>query len=612
MVGVPKSTGCAICRKRKIKCDEGWPLCGNCRKNRKQCPGPPSKHTFRPSGPKLGSSFIPVVDIFEGGLYSDVGSPESCVTLDSSVTLDDGGICTYMMQLNEKRSDCGGVYQKFRMCSNGGADYHRKRSTRGGSRLGLISSLPQMTMLKQPSPSHQQKLSRALINAFTTGAPGQSMSSFGPFIGKVPERIGHSRVLEAAVECIVNAHSSMIRGRMATEIADPVLYGNAVSILAKSLDNQRERSSPDTLCATVLLSLVEAMAGPRSGNNYLAHAGGAGKLIEAIGPKHCQDSFAKDLLLFNRGGIIITSIYQRKPCFLTSPAWRGMVFDKTGLNHEGRLYTDVLKHMADFPALLKEFKDLEDQDEKVPPLMDFFVPEMQIPAIGDDLPDMYGNFGSSPEGFEFECDPRYYSQPYYTNPTCTYFNGPSISSNPRARLLHKLQTLKENLSRLGDSLSENLNNGSAGRQFSSIGIDTPIPHYFEFKDTRVAVAYNCFWSLLILTNKLIMKTMSPLDLDTSYHLKSECGDLAMQICKSWKDAWERKPIGAYHTNLSFVLAYEFTTPVVQTWVLKCLNSLLEQQGPGSFHWTAAAIKLMSGKLCGEGADLVINHPKATK
>lgn len=39
MVGVPRSSGCSLCVKRRIKCDEARPACGNCVKYGTQCPG---------------------------------------------------------------------------------------------------------------------------------------------------------------------------------------------------------------------------------------------------------------------------------------------------------------------------------------------------------------------------------------------------------------------------------------------------------------------------------------------------------------------------------------------------------------------------------------------
>ena len=46
------------------------------------------------------------------------------------------------------------------------------------------------------------------------------------------------------------------------------------------------------------------MAGPRLNNRYLIHVGGAGRLMELQGPAKYQDPFAKEILRFNRGGIV--------------------------------------------------------------------------------------------------------------------------------------------------------------------------------------------------------------------------------------------------------------------------------------------------------------------
>lgn len=45
------------------------------------------------------------------------------------------------------------------------------------------------------------------------------------------------------------------------------------------------------------------------GNRYLAHVGGAGRLMELQGPDKFEDPFAKELLRFNRGGIVSSTAY---------------------------------------------------------------------------------------------------------------------------------------------------------------------------------------------------------------------------------------------------------------------------------------------------------------
>ncbi|MBE3043817.1 Zn(II)2Cys6 transcription factor [Candidatus Bathyarchaeota archaeon] len=39
MVGVPRSTGCHLCVKRRVRCDEARPACGNCVRYGAECPG---------------------------------------------------------------------------------------------------------------------------------------------------------------------------------------------------------------------------------------------------------------------------------------------------------------------------------------------------------------------------------------------------------------------------------------------------------------------------------------------------------------------------------------------------------------------------------------------
>ncbi|KAF2477722.1 uncharacterized protein BDR25DRAFT_275074 [Lindgomyces ingoldianus] len=594
MVGVPKSTGCFICRKRKIKCDETWPSCINCQKNGKCCPGPPARHTFKDLGPRLkDSTASPVGEVFYRGTYHSVHSP-------NSLTTNEVQRSKRLTQLNEKWSDNGGVFQKFRI-SNKGADQLQKRSPRWSPHLSPGSSPPRTAISRQPSPSRHQELSRALVEAFTTGSVGHRMSAFGPFIREVPARIGHNVALDAAVACLVNAHSSMVHKKKATEIANPGLYLRAVQALQTCLESPKEGMSSNTLCASVLLGLVEAMAGPRVGNRYLAHVGGAGRLMELQGPEQCQDRFAKEILRFNRGGIIITSIYERKPCFLTRPEWSDIAFDNNGLSFEDHLYTEILRHMANFPALLRELRDLDQLP--VQPLGDVVLPEFDLPFNFDDnLSDTCPSLDFPSASFD-TTDFEFPNEPYIPNNYCAY-------STSRAILLNKLQNMKQALCSLGEPLNARLRDGSAAVELPSIEDGSPIPTAFHFNGGRVAVAYNCFWSLLILTNKVIMKLL-PLYDSRYYALEAECRTVAFEICKTWEDAWASKPIGAFHTGLSFVMAYEFTTLDVQAWILRGLNALLDHQLVDTFRWSDEAIAMMSGKLCGEGPDLVFTHGRTT-
>lgn len=293
---------------------------------------------------------------------------------------------------------------------------------------------------------------------------------------------------------------------------------------------------------------------------------------------------------------IITSIYERKPCFLTTPEWRDIAFDKTGLSFDDCLYTEILHRMADFPALLKELKELDAL--AIPPMGDLLGYDFDLPAsVEETIPESCPSLDFSPESFDPNLE--FLNDPFPIDTSHLY-------SSSRTTLLNKLHNLKEALGALGTHLTAKLADGSAAIELPAIEDGSPVPTAFHFTNWRVTVAYNCYWSLLILTNKIIMKLLPPYD-PTYYAMEAECRTIALEICKTWEDAWASKPIGAFHTGLSFVMSYEFCTPDVQEWILSGLNALLDHQHVESFRWTDDVIQMMSGKLAGEGPDLVFSN-----
>ncbi|CAO2654374.1 Nn.00g111070.m01.CDS01 [Neocucurbitaria sp. VM-36] len=437
------------------------------------------------------------------------------------------------------------------------------------------------------------------------------MSVFGPFIREVPARIGHNAALDAAVAVLVNAHTSLIHKKMSNEIVSPELYIRAIKTLQTSLEDPRQGLSTNTLCASVLLGLVEALAGPREGNRYLAHVGGAGRLMELQGPDKYQDPFAKEILRFNRGGIIITSIYERKPCFLVSPEWQDIAFDKTGLSFDDCLHTDLMQYMAELPHIFHDLKEINNRSA-FPAVYDM----THDPALSNGLGEPHGEQSSdtcpsldfSPDSFDsLEFLNRL--QPVDTPPSISADAGPHSAA--RIALLHKVQDLKDALCILGTHMDAKLAKGATVCELPTIEEHSPIHTSYHFNNWRDMTAYNCFWSVLILTNKVMMRLLPPFD-PAIYDLQSECRSIALEICKTWEDAWATKPIGAFHTGLSFVVAFEYCPPDVQDWIVRGLNSLLDYQMIDAFRWSEDVIAMMSSKLAGEGPDLVFSNMNFSK
>lgn len=239
--------------------------------------------------------------------------------------------------------------------------------------------------------------------------------------------------------------------------------------------------------------------------------------------------------------------------------------------------------MANFPALLNELKELDSLAP--PPMNDILNSNFSLP---DGTPDMYPPLDLSNDNFDTSLE--FLNDPFPAEPPES-----QQYSAARIALLNKLHRLKEQLRALGTHLSAKLVDGSAAIELPAIEEGSPVPTAFHFTNWRVTVAYNCYWALLILTNKIIMKLLPPYD-PTHYALEAECRSVALDICKTWEDAWASKPIGAFHTGLSFVMAYEFCTTEVQDWILRGLNALLDHQHVETFRWSDDVVKMMSGKL----------------
>lgn len=164
--------------------------------------------------------------------------------------------CKSLTQLNEKFAANGSVVHKFRISHKGLIP--PKKSPRRSITNGL--SPPRSPFPRQPSPSQDYELARALVAATTTGGAGVRMSVLGPFIQEVPSRIGHNAALDAAAAVLVNVHTSLVNKKSSTEIVSPHLYLRAIKTLQTYLEDPQQGMSANTLCASVLLSLVEVSA----------------------------------------------------------------------------------------------------------------------------------------------------------------------------------------------------------------------------------------------------------------------------------------------------------------------------------------------------------------
>jgi hypothetical protein len=259
--------------------------------------------------------------------------------------------------------------------------------------------------------------------------------------------------------------------------------------------------------------------------------------------------------------------------------------------------TDLMQYMAELPAIFNALEELGEQSTfQLPQTTSFdFGPNAESYTSLVETPPSLDFSTDSYEDMDFVEDIRPIKTSYPIN--STRYTSPYEPA--RTALLYKVYDLKDALRSLGDHMNAKLANGITISKTQAREKGSPIQTTYHFNNWRDMTAYNCYWSVVILTNKVLMRLLPPFD-QARYELQAECRSVAIEICKTWEDAWASRPIGAFHTGLSFVVAYEFCTPEIQTWIVNGLNSLLDYHQIDAFRWSDEVIVNMAEKLAGEG------------
>ncbi|KAM6488046.1 hypothetical protein HDV62DRAFT_11105 [Trichoderma sp. SZMC 28011] len=297
MVGVPRSSGCQLCRQRRVKCDEARPECGNCRKYGTICPGyeraikfVSGKHTIRSKGSRpLKSSHLN-----RTGAASSEASPSTTSTLSAAATTPES--------IGSSGSTSG---------------------TAAAVSTSLVASL-------QPN---RALFIGTLMDMAQTRLASKDVSTFLGFFGRLRfEEFGTAAALDGAI-CSLSLHL------MGKELADDSLvarsrtvYGWSLGALQKTLRHPTKWKTSETFCSAVLLCFFELFAGTTSAETWLQHAQGIATLMEQRGPAaHAQGNDAAILFSF-RGILIMSSLFfpTSDKCFLAQPEWRKVIYNGQG------------------------------------------------------------------------------------------------------------------------------------------------------------------------------------------------------------------------------------------------------------------------------------------
>ncbi|KAL1645818.1 hypothetical protein SLS58_003702 [Diplodia intermedia] len=357
MVGVPKSKGCATCRLRKIRCDENWPVCQQCRRSRRECPGPSNPHgKFMDEGPRQRARQTTIrtaVAPSERPTQHHVQKPP-CTDIETVRTkLTTSGAMFSTMKIvsdDQQGEPTPAKHQRAQLPSPPDARA-RKQLQR---QRGVFGGLP------QPLPlSGVEILTSRLVATLNEAGPSNQIKLFGPFIGEVPRRLGSTTALNDATACLTTTHDAIIRKHSKTTI-NPQLYAKALKSLHAAIQDPVQVKSTSTLCATVLLAITEAYATGICGTNrnFITHLGGAARILELRGPDEFQNpsSFERALLRAITVGVGLDAIFTGKEDILATREWQAVAFDTTGVTEPRASMFRISRTLSLLPSLTRDVR----------------------------------------------------------------------------------------------------------------------------------------------------------------------------------------------------------------------------------------------------------------
>ncbi|KAI5918251.1 hypothetical protein F4810DRAFT_693236, partial [Camillea tinctor] len=331
MVGVPRTNACNTCRKRKIKCDEVRPVCGHCRKGRREC-------LERPKWRFIGQS----KDVPETQDVSTM-EPRSRVILTGKMPI-----------LNTKKTDAGATFHKFRLG-------RRNQSTSRAPPL-LVPGGPAPGVPRAPSGTPLDLLRGRVVNAFDPSRGGLSLLQLSRFLGSVPRYTGQSELLDLSTSYLVQAHEclanpySQIPFKLHAHVRAGA-YLRTIRALRRALDDPEERYRGTTLSAISILTLIDGM-GPIHGlsETWDTHCKGITDLLASWGPERVQtDELALTTYRGMMGSIAMNAAIKGTDDFVIQPEWQAIdtsVVDKTVFQHTARRTVHV------FSRILRLTKDV--------------------------------------------------------------------------------------------------------------------------------------------------------------------------------------------------------------------------------------------------------------
>ncbi|KAK4500844.1 hypothetical protein PRZ48_009036 [Zasmidium cellare] len=291
---------CATCKARKIKCDQDWPACGQCKSRDKECPGSPRK-----------VKFMPLRTLPEKKTKSKDNSVQIAERSENDIRTRD----------------------------------HPNHLT--GYRL--------LDYEHVMSPCLAWSVSKQLVQTIAIDNDGSSFFASCSYIEDVPRLLDSSPALTATIACCLDACQRTRLFPRCSRTLDARLYGRALTTINEALE--RCPSQTSTFLAVVLLARMESLLCSRQLAqlpSWSVHASGICDLLRSRGAFDPGDRAGHLAVLESAGPIIGDSVLRGEDCFLASSEWQEGLRPWLRVGEQGSdsIVSRVFAGLAQLPKLL--------------------------------------------------------------------------------------------------------------------------------------------------------------------------------------------------------------------------------------------------------------------
>ncbi|PLB46047.1 C6 zinc finger domain protein [Aspergillus steynii IBT 23096] len=313
-MGVPRSNGCLLCVKRRVKCDERVPGCARCETYGRPCPGYDRGFTFVAGKP------------YRSRRRPKTEDSKSSSTGETTPTTVDTVSHATIWQLQLQSASPGTLASADSNVMQG---------------LGIV-----LDEVSQP-----EQLNSAYV--------------ISRWLRALPAVYGRNRALDSTIKCFVSHHVGYMTCNGQALWYARSAYVEALARLRKALESPAEGLSSETFCAVLLLCLYELFSNTTDSVSWMKHAQALSQLTEIRGCGRYVDEFDLTLLKASRGLIVMHSLFSGQKCFLALDRWHSVMamHVNTGLSSKlDRLVEEFFAYFTSVPSLIHELYDLKQAD----------------------------------------------------------------------------------------------------------------------------------------------------------------------------------------------------------------------------------------------------------